>query len=161
MTAIGPVDHLPRQALPWRTEADRTECGKPLADLPADRVISVEVLQKRIRDVGKTRAAMTTCITCMQTANRWHPRAGGSGAIEAVVRELSGLEHAGPPIRGSESGRHYLEISQRWERKQRILRELEALAALIAEHRDEFDGYIAGLADTTSLADARRRRRAR
>lgn len=40
-------------------------------------------------------------------------------------------------------------------------RELLALAELVAAHRDEFDALIAGLADTTSLADARARRRRR
>lgn len=161
MSTLGPVDHLPRAVLPWRTTAERTECGKDLADLPADRVITVAELQQRIRDIGKTRAAMTACITCMQTANRWHPRADGSGVIETVVRELSGLEHASPPDPIPPTSRHYGEISRRWARKQRILGELEAITALVAAHREEFDAYLAGLAETSSLDARRRQRRAR
>lgn len=153
MSKIGPVDHLPRQALPWRTEADFTECGKPLADLPVERVITVDQLQARIRDVGKTRAAFTACMTCWGTAERWRRQS----ALETVVRELQGMEWASPPRTDAERA----DAHSKWFRKQRLLAELQAITALVAAHRDEFDGYLVGLAETTSLADARRRRRAR
>lgn len=39
--------------------------------------------------------------------------------------------------------------------------ELRAIAALVAAHRDEFDEFIAGLANTTSLDAVRRDRRRR
>jgi hypothetical protein len=45
--------------------------------------------------------------------------------------------------------------------RERLTNELHAIAALVAAHRDEFDDFIAGLANTTSLDAARRDRRRR
>lgn len=160
VSAVGPVDHLPRTPLPWRTAADRTECGKPISDFEPSRIISVATLERRIQDMGKQRAAFTACMTCMSTADRWRNREGRSGPIEGIVREFEGLQWASPPPRDP-TARRGEEAARTWARKQRAIAELEAIAALVTAHRDEFDGYLAGLADTTSLAAARRKRSAR
>jgi hypothetical protein len=159
VSTVGPVDHLPRATLPWRTAPDLTECGKPIADLPAERVITVAALQKRIRDVGKQRAAFTACVTCMDTAERHHRHAhyargdGGGSGVEALGREIEALRYVYPP--SNPTGERGARATALWARRQRLEAELEAIAALVAEHRDEFDGYLAGRDQAVSLAARR------
>lgn len=54
---------------------------------------------------------------------------------------------------------HPEEHDELWARRGRLAAELEALAALVEAHREEFDGYLAGLAATVKLADRRQLRR--
>jgi hypothetical protein len=44
---------------------------------------------------------------------------------------------------------------------EQFTRELRAIAALIGEHRAEFDGYLSGLGDTIDLRARRLSRKAR
>lgn len=113
-----PVDHIVRPRLPWRadTEPAVTECG---FDASKVNTITREAFFQRLKDLGQQRAAMFTCMTCSQTAERWEtwekdPR-------KAVEREIQ------------------------WEcawrnndRGERLKDELLAVAALIAAHRGEF-----------------------
>lgn len=122
-------DHVLRPDLPWRTST-LTECGKVAADVKS--CIDREALLARIRHDGVRRAAYSTCMTCLETARRWPD--WGQDPVEALRREFHG-GRADP----------------------RMHDELRALAALVAAHRDEFDGYLAGLAETVSLADRRAR----
>jgi hypothetical protein len=71
MTALGPLDHIARAALPWRTAPDLTECGKPISEL-GDRVVSREVVEARIKAIGQQRAAFgeTVSLADRRAANR-------------------------------------------------------------------------------------------
>jgi hypothetical protein len=106
------------------------------------RVVSRETIQKRIRDIGKQRAAFTTCMTCATTSDRYQGL-----PLSSLARETSAIQYVEP----------YHAPDPQWDRKKRLLGELEAIKALVSAHRDEFDGYLAGLADTVNLADRRRR----
>lgn len=155
MNALGPLDHISRRRLPWRTEADLTECGKPIREL-AGRVVTREEVERRVKQIGRQRTAFSTCMTCADTSNRWTSDRRGS-ATSAVGREAAAVEHIQPP-------HHYSQDRERaqvlWNRRQRFEAELEAIAALVAAHREEFDGYLAGVGDTVSLDDRRRTRKA-
>lgn len=159
MDKVGPVDHIARLPLPWRTEADYTECGKPLADYATDRLVTADEVQARIKRIGKQRAAFTVCMTCADTVFRWSG-SGGRNVLGAIEREIQATQYASPPHPG-ESTRDRSRSERMWARRQRLEAEVEALAALVAAHREEFDGYLAGRADTVSLADRRQARRLR
>lgn len=63
-----PVDHIQRPALPWRAGATLTECGY---DATKVKTITRAEFAQRVKDYGKTRTAMLTCMTCSQTAERY------------------------------------------------------------------------------------------
>lgn len=63
------------------------------------------------------------------------------------------LRYAYPP--SSPTGERGARATALWARRQRLEAELEAIAVLVAEHRDEFDGYLAGRDQTVSLAARR------
>lgn len=168
MSTVGPVDHIARLPLPWRETADLTECGRPVIDYPG-RIITRDDLARRIRDVGKQRTAFSTCMTCTDTVQRWQPiRRDDRAGLLALAREIEAVQYATPPRprtvystteRGARDHQHAVD---RWARKARLIAELDAVVALIAAHRDEYDAYLSGLAETTSLDEARQRtRRAR
>lgn len=124
--------HVRRPDLPWR-KSTMTECGRSVADV-TEAVSRPEALARIKRD-GVQRAAMGLCMTCLNTA-RNHPE-WDADPVRALAREFYG---ATDPRLGDE---------------------LRALGALVAEHRDEFDGFLRGLTETVSLADARRARQRR
>ena len=112
-----PVDHIERPRLPWRdaTEPSITECGYDASKVQT--ITRADFFQRR-KDLGQQRAAMLTCMTCSQTAERWEtwekdPR-------KALEREIT------------------WECAWRSDRGQRLKDELLAVAALIAAHPDEF-----------------------
>ena len=79
-----PVDHILRPALPWRAAAAVTECGY---DASKVKTISRAEYLQRVKDYGQQRAAMLTCMTCLQTARNYgtwedDPR-------EAIEREIN------------------------------------------------------------------------
>jgi hypothetical protein len=127
-----PRDHVRRPDLPWRT-ARLTECGKPIVDVAS--CITREEMRAKVKQQGVQRAAFTTCMTCMSTGKSWPEW------DEDPVRTLGRDFYAGHP-------------------DPRMVDELRALAALVDAHRDEFDGYMAGIKETVSLAEQRKRRRA-
>lgn len=117
-----PVDHIERPRLPWRNSGAVTECG-----LDASKVASLsrDDFFKRVKDLGKQRAAMVTCMTCSQTAERWgtwddDPRM-------ALQREIE-WEHRGKWSRD--------------DRGERLKDELLAIADMIQSHRAEFDALV-------------------
>lgn len=138
-------DHVIRATLPWRRE-QLTECGRALDDVAS--FISRDELVARVKADGKTRTAYSVCITCWSTASDRRNETWETEPIAVIGREA---ERCG-------MGRCY--ASQTPERE-RLTNELHAIAALVAAHRDEFDEFIAGLANTTSLDAARRDRRRR
>jgi hypothetical protein len=160
---VGPVDHISRSALPWRA-AELTECGKSVAEL-GGRVVSRDEIRTRIQRIGQKRAAFSTCMTCAETSDRWS-RFGRDDAVLAVSREARAVEHASAPIPGLDDGDDVGAARRRsardlWRRRQLLSAELEALGALVEAHREEFDGYIAGLGETVSLSDRRTAQRFR
>lgn len=129
------LDHVERAVLPWRAPDGRTECGRLPAEVKGS-ILTIEELVARYKNHGQQRTALTTCMICFDRARynaRWD-----QNPVGVLQREC-----------------------QRSRDSDLFLRELRALAALVAEHRDEFDGYVAGLAETTSLAAARAKRRTR
>ncbi len=125
------IDHVMRPVPPWR-EPGRTECG---LDATAYPTISREQFIVRVRTQGKQRSAMTTCMTCWHTAVRHADWA--KSPTDVIARDVNS-----------------------WgDKKEEITKELRALAALAEAHSEEFHGYLAGLEETVSLDDARRRQR--
>ena len=160
---VGPVDHITRAVLPWRIEADLTECGKPLTDL-AGRLVTREEAAARIKRIGQQRAAYTLCLTCAGTSDRRN-RSEPADAAAIIFRVTEGLRYAAAPLpfvqyEGSERLAARRQRAEReWAERQRFNVEVEAIVALIAAHREEFDGYLSGREQTVSLAERRGQRR--
>lgn len=133
-------DHVLRAVVPWRTGALLTECGQPATDdMP---VLTLAEFLVRVRQLGKTRAVMITCITCWKTAVNHHADTWESDPVAVVAREVTRAQYRAA------------------ERRQ-FRDELTALAELAARHPDEFAGLVTGLAGTARLDDRRRKRAAR
>lgn len=134
-----PLEHVYRPYLPWRP-MELTECGLETEGKPM--LERAEFLRKVARQ-GKTRAAMTTCITCWQTAERWAD--WNTSPSHVVFREVRNAGYYAAET---------IEVK-------RIDAELRAIAALIAAHRDEFDTFLTDLGGTVDLTAERQRRRRR
>lgn len=114
-----PVDHVERPRLPWRAdEPSLTECGLNAASVP---MISRTELERRVKDRGYQRTALMTCMTCLNTAQRWLD--WDSDPRQALAREAEWEGYG------------------RWhgdKRGTRLRDELRSIAALISAHPDEF-----------------------
>jgi hypothetical protein len=162
---LGPVDHLARHPLPWRAP-HLTECGKPLDEIGPERIITRDAVRSRVNAVGKRRAAFSLCLTCLDTADR-HP----DNLIDALHREAGYVSREHQYASGgawlSAARLEAMKVSERARyerdkaRTELFLAEIEAVQALVAAHRAEFDRYIQGVGETESLADRRAARRAR
>lgn len=152
MSTLGPFDHIARTPLPWRTQPGLTECGKPVTDHPG-HVLTRDEVQQRIRDLGQQRAAYTTCMTCVTTSARWTGFDPDHRVLLALGREVGAVEHTRPPLPPEAHADRV-----RWDRRQRLCGELRAITALINAHREEFEGYLTGLAGAVDLGERRRRR---
>lgn len=126
------LEHVVRATPPWR-DVSQTECG---LDIKGRQVITRAAFVAKVKDQGQQRSAMTTCMTCWNTARRWKDWAGSPSQV--IARDVN-----------------------QWgdEKRAGIDAELLALAAMVEAHPDEFYGFLAGLKDTASLADARKQRR--
>jgi hypothetical protein len=119
-----PVDHILRPKLPWRTDdAAITECGY---DASKVKTLSREDYFARKKELGAQRCALLTCMTCSDTATRWptweeDPR-------KAFEREI--IWECG----------YYRSVDH--SHGNRLLDELLAIAALIADHGDQFTAHI-------------------
>lgn len=115
-----PVDHILRPSLPWRLgSAAITECGYDASQV---KTLTRDEAKARYKELGRQRTAMLTCMTCIETANRWgtwedDPR-------QALQREIT-WEHGGF-------------YRAREDRGQRLKNELQVIATMIDERRDEF-----------------------
>ncbi len=132
------IDHVERGPLPWR-DVELTECGLPIDKHP---VITRRTYIARLREWGHERTRFTVCRTCATTAKNCLP--WEEDPVAVMKREA---ERCGWFPREDDQGRDL------------FTRELRALAALVAEHRAEFDGYVSGLTETVSLDAVRSRRR--
>lgn len=130
-------EHVIRSVIPWRDEGPKTECGLPAGSYPS---VTRDEMVEKIRSQGKARASITSCMTCWQTSGRWPSWEENPAAV--LNREVS-------------------RAAWRPEDNREINAELRALAALVAEHQQEFDGYIAGLAEAVDLQDKRTAKRMR
>ncbi len=137
-----PVDHIERPALPWRLDERLTECGKPTDKVRA--VITRDAAVAKVKQQGRRRAAMSTCMTCWGVAE--FNRDWSQSPTEVVAREAKRNYGRGF---GGEGGETLLD------------RELRAIAALVEAHREEFDGFLHGLTETATLDKARAERRLR
>jgi hypothetical protein len=123
-----PVDHILRPRLPWRSdEGVITECGY---DASKVKVLTREEYFERLKDMGRQRTAMLTCMTCADTARRWgtwddDPRL-------AMQREIDW-----------ERGSAYWRA--RDDRGNRLRDELIAINVLIEAHRDEFSELVSAI----------------
>ena len=133
-------DHVLRARLPWRDGQVLTECGK--LPSPAMTVLSLEELTGRIRRLGKTRVAMTTCIIC------WNQAITG------------GASWADDPVKVISREAMWARFSARGDPVARTFRlELYALAELARRHGGELAAILAGLDQAPLLDQARRQRR--
>ena len=119
-----PFDHIARPRLPWRAakEPTFTECG---CDASKVKTITREEHLIRVKNYGRQRTAILTCMTCFHTAERWStweedPR-------QAMERE----------IQWEGSGNY-----RKAERGTRLFDELLTIAALIKSHPDEFQRLL-------------------
>lgn len=120
--------HVQRPPLPWR-QAMRTECGLPTARHP---VITRDEFLAKVKTQGQRRSAMTTCMTCWDTAMR-HP-SWQENAVGCIYREVAGHHRDGGQFE----------------------RELKAIAALISRHADEFLELLEDQREIVQLAEVRR-----
>ncbi len=129
-------EHIVRSTVPWR-EPSLTECGRSLVDVA--KVLTFDQAKAKVDREGKQRALYSMCQTCVSTTNR---NPGWASDPAAVLH------------------RTYPAISWHRDSPEAIAtrRELEAIAALIAAHRVEFDALVTGMADVTDLRDRRRTR---
>lgn len=128
-----PLHHIERPAPPWRDDQGLTECGLDATSIVVDRLWTRDDLRAAARNLGPQRLSMLCCMTCLNTAQRWP--SWDQDPVEALGREIHGRT------------------------ADRFRQELWAIAALVEAHREEFDSFIAGLAEAPSLADQRRRHR--
>jgi hypothetical protein len=141
------ISHVERPELPWRKpEQMLTECGLVVASYPT---ITRDELFHRWKEWGEQRTAMTVCMTCFQTAQRWQtwfedPLHGVQRAIEKEPRHYGGI--------GWKYG-----INQPAPNSP-LRAELRAMAMLIERHREEFDGILTGLGEVVNLDEKRRER---
>ena len=131
---LGPLDHVERPLLPWR-RVGLTECGLPSANHP---VITRDEHAERVKKLGVQRASFLTCQTCTSAAGHGWPT-WAENPVGLMSRETQVWRCWGGP-RPAEA---------------LLDAELRAIAALVEAHRDEFDGYLSGLADVESLATRR------
>ena len=129
-----PLEHVARVLIPWSTRPGLTECGRKLNDVAA--VIDLPAFVAKYNRLGKTRMAMTTCMTC------WARLQYGSHYWEKHPAEVLNRDLG------------------RYEERAVITAELLALAALVEAHRQEYDDLVAGLQDTGDLAARRAQKRA-
>lgn len=93
--------------------------------------------------LGQVRFGLVTCMTCMDRANVRYRAEVDGGVLAVLGREIQRVSY-----------------SRHTEERDRLLTELTAITALIEAHRDEFDAYLDGVAASSSLDDARRKKRA-
>lgn len=126
------IVHVVRPRPPWRSaEHELTECGLSAAEHES---ITREAFEKRYREIGRERSAMLTCVTCMQTFERY----GG-------LRDAPATWEADPVAALAREAEKVKWRSRRNEKRERLEIELNALMQLVDQHREEFDTIVARL----------------
>lgn len=138
------IVHVVRPLPPWRnSEHELTECG--LSAHEHESITRAEFM-KRYREIGRERSAMLTCVTCMQTFERY----GGHREVAATWEDdpVAALAREAEKVRWRRRGS---------EKRERLEIELRALIQLVEQHREEFDTIVARLdwsRDHAKLFDA-------
>ena len=129
-------EHIIRSTVPWR-EPSLTECGRQLDDVA--KVLTFDQAKAKVDREGQQRALYSMCQTCVSTTNR---NPGWQSDPAAVLH------------------RTYPALTWRRDKPEAIAdrRELEAIAALVDAHRDEFDQMLSGMAEVPDLRDRRKAR---
>jgi hypothetical protein len=143
-------EHVRRVQLPWREqEAGLTECGLEAAKFQS---LDYRELLDKVRSQGQARAALSTCMTCWQTAERyqgsWNQQSRDFRApslVQVLHRELE---------------RHLWGRAPKPDpQAKRIGHEIAALAQLAELHRGEFEEIIRQLEQAIDFKDLQQRRR--
>ena len=116
------LNHITRTGLPWRP-ADRTICGRPLAELAEGVVLTLADARAKQKRLGQQRFAMVICMTCARHVTSWAE--WDRDPVARFARELGNGFGGG--------------------RAPELEAELRAIAALIAEHREQFDDMVSAL----------------
>ena len=138
-----PLTHIERSRLPWHDER-KTECGLDPCRVPTwtrDEAIA------KARELGRQRFSLFCCMTCTDTVERhstWE-QDPASCLVRFAERNQLGRSRWSEPDQNAS----------------RFAAELRAIAALIEEHREEFDETVEGLLNTASLDAARKAKRRR
>jgi hypothetical protein len=131
------LDHVLRPPLPWR-EVTMTECG---LDPTGKKVLTNEQFIARCKEYGQQRTAMVTCMTCLNTVQRW---LNGQSLTAQVGREID-------------------RVGGKWSRAHDdgglLENELRAIQLLVEAHREEFDATVTSLNGAPSLDQVRAKRR--
>lgn len=127
--------HVKRgSTFPWRDPDDlETECGRLVIDVPS---VSRDEMRRKIAHLGIQRASLSSCMTCLHTAQRH--RDWEKDPVDTMRREVTGRRH-----------------------DQQLRTELLAIAALIDNHRDEFQAYLDGLSEAVDLTRRRQESKVR
>lgn len=142
-TADEPLHHIERSNLPWHDER-KTECGLDPRGVPTwtrDEAIA------QAHKLGRQRFSLFCCMTCTNTVERHSTWDKDPASCLVRYAERNTLRHS--RYRPNESAE-----------ADRFAAELRAIAAMIEQHRDEFDERVAGLLGTASLDKARTAKRA-
>ena len=121
-----PLEHIQRPEFPWRNDC-RTECGRRAVDVAV--TISRDRFIAKVKDQGRQRAAMSTCMTCWSTASRWGD--WNHSPADVAVRE------------GAKGDRDL------WEA------ELRAFALMIEAHPDEWASLLQAMRSVDQLSVSR------
>ena len=137
MSGDEPLTHIARPPLPWR-DSGLTICGKPVTQYADGLVVNIADARAAVRRLGKSRFAMTHCMTCANNADRWWTWEENPGARMAREIGYLGMTKAEPIIHT----------------------ELRVMALLIERYRDEFDEMVEAHASggVVTMQELRRRR---
>lgn len=131
MTDDMPLEHVLRPMLPWRDD-QMTECGK----VPNEHAITRDLFIAKVRKQGPKRAALTTCMTCFETAQRWPD--WNTNPVAVLAREVKAVTYRGQAA-------HELPLVD----------ELRAIALLIEAHQEEFADTLAALKNVVPFGKRR------
>ncbi len=118
-----PLDHVKRVAPSWARTTPLTECGRGVSDTAS--TISLDALIEKVKKQGKTRASMSSCMTC------WSRVSYGQKTDPVGVATA------------------YLTRTRRIHNK--VALELEALEALVAAHQDEYDELVSSVRSVSRI----------
>jgi hypothetical protein len=79
------LEHVLRAVPPWRTGPLLLECGQLADGKPA---LTREAFLKKVKDQGKVRSSLSTCMTCWQTASR-HSGTWETDPVGLMAREMA------------------------------------------------------------------------
>ncbi len=120
------LDHVSRISPSWATTLPLTECGRRIDDTGS--TITFDEMAEKFKRQGKQRAGMSSCMTCINRVSY------GQEEGDDIVSRVSA----------------YLTRTHRvWGE---IAHELEAIDALVAAHRDEYDDLVASVRTVTRIA---------